>query len=55
MNALELLNIGTKKLERERIISSKIDSELLLSNRVKVAHFFSSGCCVIEGGNASET
>ena len=35
MNALELLNIGTKKLERERIISSKIDSELLLSNILK--------------------
>ena len=35
MNALELLNIGTKKLERERIISSKIDSELLLCNILK--------------------
>ena len=35
MNALELLNIGTKKLERERIISSKMNSELLLSNILK--------------------
>ena len=31
MNALELINIGTKKLRFKKIQSSKLDSELLLS------------------------
>ena len=31
MNALELINFGTKKLRQRKIVSSRLDSELLLS------------------------
>jgi release factor glutamine methyltransferase len=31
MNALELINFGTKKLRKKKIVSSRLDSELLLS------------------------
>ena len=35
MNALELINIGTKKLRQKKIGSSRLDSELLLSKILK--------------------
>ena len=31
MNALELINIGSNKLKQKKIITSKLDSEILLS------------------------
>ena len=31
MNALDLINFGTKKLKQKKIASSRLDSELLLS------------------------
>ena len=31
MNALELINIGAKELKQKQIVSSRLDSEILLS------------------------
>jgi release factor glutamine methyltransferase len=35
MNALELINIGTSELKQKKIVSSRLDSELLLSKILK--------------------
>jgi methylase of polypeptide subunit release factors len=32
MNTLDLINFGAKELRKKKIVSSRLDSELLLSN-----------------------
>ena len=35
MNALQLMNFGARKLKENKIISSRLDSEILLSKTLK--------------------